>query len=180
MLLPPKSWLLPPSQYALCTVPSAHLLILSPQLCSSFYSFSRNFITLSPAEDPLPRRKFLNAFFTRRRSYSFLFEVRLGDSTWGSNISLGPCISFFKKVVLKSSWFTRLWSFLLYNKVIPLYVDAHPFFFRFFFRINDHRMLGRVPCDGQQVPIGPSFHRPQCAFANPTPESIPPPTCPLW
>ena len=36
------------------------------------------------------------------------------------------------KVFLKYSWFTALCSFLLYSKVIQLYIYKHPFFFRFF------------------------------------------------
>ena len=38
----------------------------------------------------------------------------------------------FLKVLLKCRWFTILWTFLLYNKVIQLYMDTHPFFFIFF------------------------------------------------
>ena len=38
--------------------------------------------------------------------------------------------------------------------------------------LSPHRLsqnMGRVPCAGQQVPVGQSFHRPQGACANPTP-----------
>ena len=59
----------------------------------------------------------------------------------------------FKKALLKYSWCTMLWSFLLYNKAIQLYTCTHPFFFRFFSHIDDHRTLGRVPCAQQQVPM---------------------------
>ena len=50
---------------------------------------------------------------------------------------------------------------------------------RSFSHIDDHRILGRVPCALQQVPVGQSFHRPQCANANPTPP-VHPPTPPAW
>ena len=74
--------------------------------------------------------------------------------------------SFFN-VLLKYSWFTMLWHFLLYNKVIQLYMYTHPFFCRFFSHIGYHRILGRVPCAVQQVFTGQSFHIPQWASANP-------------
>ena len=45
-------------------------------------------------------------------------------------------------------------SFLLYNQVIQLYLHTHPFFFRFFSHIDDHRILGRVLWAVQQVPVG--------------------------
>ena len=50
---------------------------------------------------------------------------------------------------------------------------THPLSFRFFSHINHHRLLDRVPCAVQQVPIGQSLHIPQCADANPKP-----PVCP--
>ena len=78
-------------------------------------------------------------------------------------------------VLLKYRWFTMLWSFLLYNKVIQLYVYTHPFFFRFFSYMDHHRILGRVPCALQQVPVGRSFHIPQCTYANPKPPVHPSP-----
>ena len=37
---------------------------------------------------------------------------------------------------------------------------THPFSLRFFSRIDDHRIWGRVLCSRQQVPIGQSFHVP--------------------
>ena len=37
-----------------------------------------------------------------------------------------------------------------------------PFFFSFFSHVDHHRILGRVPYAMQQVPIGQSFHIPQC------------------
>ena len=49
----------------------------------------------------------------------------------------------------------------------------HPFFFRFS-HIDYHRILDRVPCAIQQVPIGKSFHIPQYVYASPKPLSIPP------
>ena len=45
---------------------------------------------------------------------------------------------WFFKVLLKYSWFTRLWSFLLYNKVIPSSIYTNPFSFRFFPHTEDH------------------------------------------
>ena len=55
------------------------------------------------------------------------------------------------------------------------------FFFRFFSHIDYHRIFGRVPSAIQQVPIGQSFHIPQCAPASPKPPIHPyPPSCPLW
>ena len=65
-------------------------------------------------------------------------------------------------------------SFLLDNKGIQLYTHTHPFSFRFFSHIGDHRVLGRVLCARQQVPVGQSFHRPQCVHMPvPNPQSLP-------
>ena len=61
-------------------------------------------------------------------------------------------------------WFTTLWSFLLYNKVIQLYRYTHPLSFRFFSHIDYLKILGTVPCVIQQVPTGQSFHIPQYAY----------------
>ena len=63
---------------------------------------------------------------------------------------------------------------MLYNKVIQLYMYTHPCSFRFFSLIDYHRIWGRVLCAVQKVPVGQSFHRPQCARANPKPPVHPP------
>ena len=60
---------------------------------------------------------------------------------------------------------TKLFSYILY---------AHPFSFRFFRYIDYPRILGRVPCAIQQVPVSQSFRTPQCACASLNPQSIPP------
>ena len=60
--------------------------------------------------------------------------------------------------------------------MILLRMYTHPFSFRFFAHIDDHGILGRALCATQQVPTGQSFHVPQCAYAIPSPQSIPPPT----
>ena len=41
--------------------------------------------------------------------------------------------------------------FLLYNKVIQLYMYMHPFSFRFFFHIEYHKILSRALCAMQFV-----------------------------
>ena len=69
----------------------------------------------------------------------------------------------FYWVVLKSSWLKMLWSFLLYNKVLQLYMCTHPSFLRYFSHIDDHGTLGRALCAVPQVPVGQPFHWPQCA-----------------
>ena len=53
--------------------------------------------------------------------------------------------------------------------MILLYMHTLPFFFTFFSHLDYHRILGRVSCAIQQVPIGEPFHMPQCAHPNPTP-----------
>ena len=50
--------------------------------------------------------------------------------------------------------------------VIQLYIYTHPFFSRLFSHVDYCKILGRVPCAVQQVPIGQLFHRPQCLYAN--------------
>ena len=57
-------------------------------------------------------------------------------------------------------------SFLLYSKVIQLYIYTHPFSLRFFSHIDDRRILGRVPYAVEQVLVGQSFRSPQCAYAG--------------
>ena len=58
---------------------------------------------------------------------------------------------------------------MLYNKVVQLYIHTHPIHFRFFSHMDYYRILGRVLCAIQQVPVGQSFHIPQCAYACPKP-----------
>ena len=49
---------------------------------------------------------------------------------WNSPL-LSLFFFFIFKLLLKYSWLTRLWYFLLYNKAFHLYVDTHPSPFRF-------------------------------------------------
>ena len=53
------------------------------------------------------------------------------------------------------------------------YIHTYPFSLRFFSHVDYHRIPGRVLCATQQVPIGPLFHTPQCAYANPKPQIHP-------
>ena len=53
--------------------------------------------------------------------------------------------------------------------MIQLYKYTHPFSFRFFSHIDYHRILGRILCAIQQIPVGQSFNKPQCAHTNPKP-----------
>ena len=80
---------------------------------------------------------------------------------------------YFYFFLLKCSWFTILWSFLLYHKVIQIYIYPYPLFFRFFSHIGYHRVLGRAPCATQRVPIDHAFRIQWCAYANPTPPTHP-------
>ena len=54
---------------------------------------------------------------------------------------------------------------------------TYPFPFRFFSHIYYHRILGRVLCAIQQVPVDQSFHVLQCAYARVKPLIHPSPTC---
>ena len=47
--------------------------------------------------------------------------------------------------VLEYSWFTMLCYFLVYSKVIQLYIYISPFFFRFFSHTGYYGILSRVP-----------------------------------
>ena len=38
--------------------------------------------------------------------------------------------------------------------------------FQILSHMDYHRILGRVLCAAWQVPIGQSFHKPECAYAN--------------
>ena len=68
----------------------------------------------------------------------------------------------FLKVLLKYSLVIIMYEILLYNRMIHLYMYTHPFSFKFFSLC--HKILGRILCATQQVPIIPV---PQCAHANP-------------
>ena len=51
---------------------------------------------------------------------------------------------------------------------------THPFLFRFFSHIDDHGILGGVPCAVQQVPTGQSCHMSfLCVYASPNPHLSP-------
>ena len=58
--------------------------------------------------------------------------------------------------------------------VIQSYLYAYPFSFRFFSHIDPHRILERVLCAVQQVPVDQSFPIPQMPIPNP--QTIPPTT----
>lgn len=90
---------------------------------------------------------------THEKRWSF----DMTSSSWLYNLSR---LFLFFKALLRCSWFTVLWSFLLHNKVRRLSTDTHPFFFRRFSRIDYHRLGGRVPCAVQSV------HIPPFAYAN--------------
>ena len=70
-------------------------------------------------------------------------------------------------------------QFLVYHKVIQLYIYIYSFFFRFFSHIGYHRILSRVPCVIQQVLIGYLSYIQQCVYVNPklpiypSPQSFP-------
>ena len=72
-------------------------------------------------------------------------------------------------LVLKYSWFTMLWNFLLYNKVTQCYMYTPSLPFRFFSHTDYHRISGRVLRALQQIPTGQPFHISQCAYASPKP-----------
>ena len=55
-----------------------------------------------------------------------------------------PTSVFFKYIFLKYSWFTMLYWFLLYSKVIQLYM--YIFLFIFFSIIVYYKILNIVPC----------------------------------
>ena len=62
---------------------------------------------------------------------------------------------------------------LIYNVIVSALQQSDPvihiytFFFRCFSHIDYCRILGRIPCAIQQVPVGQLFHIPQYAHANP-------------
>ena len=61
------------------------------------------------------------------------------------------------------------------DSVIHIHI---PILFQILFPRN-HRMLGRVLCALQQVPVGQSFHIPHCVYANPKPPVHPSPPVPI-
>ena len=65
-------------------------------------------------------------------------------------------------------------NFCCTRKVIQSYICTHSFSFRFFSHIDYHSILNRVSWTVQQVPVGQSFHIPQCVYANPKPPVHPP------
>ena len=53
---------------------------------------------------------------------------------------------FLILILLEYSWFTMLYLFQVYSKVLQLYIYIYSFFFRFFSHIGYHRILSRIPC----------------------------------
>ena len=49
------------------------------------------------------------------------------------------------------------------------FIHIHISILRFFAHIDHDRILCRILCAIQQVPVGQSFHIPQCAYTNPKP-----------
>ena len=64
--------------------------------------------------------------------------------------------------LIEVQWLKILWYFLLCNKVIQSYIYTHLFSLRFYYHIDYHQMLARVPWVIQKIPVGQSFHIPQC------------------
>ena len=95
----------------------------------------------------------------------------------GDKVAKSRALFFsFLEVLWTSSWFTVLWSFLLFSKVVQLYKHTHPFFSRFFSHLHDHGTLGRVPCALQQVLLA----RHSVISACRCPQAMPPlPACPF-
>ena len=56
---------------------------------------------------------------------------------------------------------------------------THPLSLRFFPHIDYHRILGRIPCAIQHVPVGQSCHMSQCSYVNPKPPVYPSPPQPV-
>ena len=50
---------------------------------------------------------------------------------------------------------------------VQVIMYTYPFFCRLFSHMDFHRILGRVPCVVQHVPVDQLFNIPQCAYANP-------------
>ena len=60
-----------------------------------------------------------------------------------------------------------LCQFWVYSKVIRLYIYIYLFFFKFFSHLGYYRILSRVPCTIQQVPVGYLFYIQQCVHVDP-------------
>ena len=108
-------------------------------------------IHLRPLRDQ-GRRALLFSLYRWKRGLVGLGEIGKGKNVNQGWIEEGRLFFFkffffsFFKIVLKHGWFTVLWYFLLYHILIQPHMYTHPFFFRFFSRLDDHRILGRVLC----------------------------------
>ena len=71
------------------------------------------------------------------------------------------------------NWFTMLWCFLLYNKVIQLYIYTHPFFFRFLLQNIVESPLCYT--EGPRWPVIPFTTVCMCQSQTPSPCLLPPP-----
>ena len=60
---------------------------------------------------------------------SFHFHLSLSQA---AGVHLKSLHVFFVSFILKYSWFTVLYSFQVYSKMIQLYICIYLFFFRFF------------------------------------------------
>ena len=47
---------------------------------------------------------------------------------------------------LEYSWFVMLCKFQMYGEMIPLYIHAYLFSFKFFSHLVYYRILSRIPC----------------------------------
>ena len=97
-------------------------------------------------------RKFFSAFFPpMNRIYLFFSLLKF----YWSIVNLQYCDNFCCTTIIHRHTFTL---------------------FRFFYHIDYPMILGRVPHAIQQVPIGQSFHIPQCAYTSPKPPDYPSPS----
>ena len=79
-----------------------------------------------------------------------------------------PLFPFFK-ILLKYSWLSMVLLSLLNNKMILLDPQTWAFFLRFFPHMGYHRILSRVQCAIEQVPVDHPFHIQEYAYASPKP-----------
>ena len=113
------------------------------------------------------------------------------ESRYKSSVRLNALQIFCLQLAFSFSMLLRIQRFflwLIYNVLsISAVQQSDPVicFYTFFFSHDppwrsSHTWLGSVSCATQQVPIGQSFHIPQCAYAGPEGPDHPSPACPLW
>ena len=103
-----------------------------------------------------------------------ILEQRIQAATPYLSHICDPCHSLWQHwIPIEQGWASNRYPHRHNDRFLAQWTAVgtpkYTFFFKFFSHIDYQRILGRVPCALQQVPVGQSFHIPQRAYASPKP-----------